>query len=99
VDGEVVLADEGVPADDGTLPPRNLIAFGPGAQSLKVIQNARFIRLDPDPVLEVAAEHVELIPALLQAQKLLTRGGPEPVSPPPDLAPEGAGQGIDAAVR
>ncbi|MCG6922311.1 MAG: hypothetical protein LJF15_14685 [Acidobacteria bacterium] len=99
VDGEVAFADEGAPAVDGTLPPRSLIAFGPGAGSLKVIQNARFIRLDPDPVLEVAAEHVELIPALLQAQKLLTRGGPEPVSPPPDVAPEGVGQGVDAALR
>ncbi len=99
VEGEVAVADEGAPPEEGTLPPRSLIVFGPGARSLKVIQNARFIRLDPEPVLEVAAEHVELIPALLQAQKLLTDdAGPETSSPPPGLELEAARQGVDTAL-
>jgi AAA family ATP:ADP antiporter len=99
VDGEVAVGDEGVPPDTGTLPPRSLIVFGPGARSLKVIQSARFVRLDPEPVLEVAAEHVDLIPALLEAQRRLVEAGPEPAGPPRELEPEPARSGIDASLR
>jgi hypothetical protein len=88
VEGEVGLVEETAPPNGGTLPVRRLIAFGPGARSLKVIETARFIRLEPDPLLEVAAEHVELVPALLQAIKLLIEPAPEPEGPPGGPEPE-----------
>jgi ATP/ADP translocase/HEAT repeat protein len=88
VDGELGLVDEGA-APNGTGPgARSLIAFGPGARTLKVIETARFIRLEPDPLMDAAAEHVELIPALLQAIKLSIEPGLGPQGPPEGPAPE-----------
>jgi HEAT repeat protein len=86
VEGEVGLAD--ATPDEGGLPARSLIAFGPGARSLKVLEAARFIRLDPAPLMEVAAGHVELIPELLRAIKLLIEPGLGPEDPPEGPAPE-----------
>jgi hypothetical protein len=52
-----------------------LIAFGPGARPLEILQTSRFIRLDPNLLFELAAEYVELIPALLRAEKQLYEVG------------------------
>ena len=38
----------------------SLIAFGPGARTIEIRQPARFVRIDPDPLFELAAEKVAL---------------------------------------
>ena len=92
VEGELALVDAA--PEGGGLPARSLIAFGPGARSLKVLEAARFIRLDPDPLTEVAAGHVELIPELLRAIKLLIEPGPGAGEPPDGPAPEAIEMGV-----
>jgi hypothetical protein len=70
LDGEVTLVRE------VSAPPRlSLIAFGPGARPLEISQTSRFIRLDPNQLFELAAEYVDLIPALLRAEKQLYEVG------------------------
>ena len=58
-------------------------------KALAVVETARFIRLDPDELVEVTAGHVELIPAVIQALKLLMED--EPASPLEDLELEAGG--------
>ena len=51
------------------VPPRSLIAFGPGAFPVEVIERTRFVRIDPDALFDVATEHVGLVPVLLEARQ------------------------------
>jgi hypothetical protein len=66
LDGEAAFTEGG-----NTVPRLGLIAFGPGASPLEISETSRFIRLDPHQLFELAGEYVELIPALLRAQKQL----------------------------
>jgi ATP:ADP antiporter, AAA family len=93
VDGAQALADGGAPRR--TLPRLSLIAFGPGASSIEVIETSRFVRIDPDQLFDLAGEHVALIPPLLQARQQLFDGqavtvAPEPSPASPRLAVAGA---------
>jgi hypothetical protein len=67
VDGEQALSGDGGP--EHALPPRRLIAFGPGARAIEVLTTSRFVRIDPDQVFELATEYVDVIPALLRARR------------------------------
>jgi hypothetical protein len=71
LDGEVAFTEGAAPEVGGTLPRLGLIAFGPGASPLEVSETSRFIRFDPHQLFELAAEYVDLIPALLRAEKQL----------------------------
>jgi AAA family ATP:ADP antiporter len=77
------------------LPARSLVAFGPGAGFVQVVETTRFVRIDPDAVFDLAVEHVELIPTLLDARQHRFAGTgaplrPEPVAGPLGLAVAGA---------
>jgi ATP:ADP antiporter, AAA family len=91
---------DGVQALEGAqprraLPLRSLVAFGPGAVPVEVIERTRLVRIDPDALFDAATEHVELVPVLLEArQQRLARGGEpldaEPLSRAAGLALAGA---------
>ena len=85
VDGAQALSDGG--ASRPTLPRLSLIAFGPGARSIEVIDTSRFVRIDPDQLFELAAEHVVLIPALLRARQQVFDGTGDAPAAQPSLAP------------
>ena len=77
------------------LPARSLLGFGPGAGVVEVVETTRFVRLDPDVLYDLAAEHVAIVPALLAArqQRLAaarTEVRAEPAVPPLGLAVAGA---------
>lgn len=78
VDGEVAVAPNGSSQGGRRVPPLTVFGFGPGARALSVVETARFVRLDPDELVEVASGHVEVIPAYLQALKLLIDEGSVP---------------------
>lgn len=78
-----------------SLPRRSLFGFGPGAGFVEVVEATRFVRLDPDAIYDVAAEHVALVPALLAARQQRFSAAPaesraEPAAPPLGLAVAGA---------
>jgi hypothetical protein len=85
VEGETVLT--GTPPRP--VPLMSLIGFGPGASPLEVCQPARFLCLEPDPLFEVAAEHVSLIPALQRAERQLFEESP---ATPERVPAEAAGE-------
>ena len=68
VEGEIVLTEGTTGNPRRVLPLLSLIGFGPGARAIEVCEPARFLRIDPDPLFELAAEHVELIPFLQRAE-------------------------------
>jgi hypothetical protein len=88
VDGEVVQAD--APGGPRPVPLLSLIGFGPESSRLEVCQPARFVRIDPDPLYELAAEHVALIPALQRAERQVfdmpAAAAPSRPEPAPELA-------------
>ncbi len=65
------------------VPPRTLLAFGPGAQSVEVLEKTRFVRIDPDAVLDLAAEHASLVDVLLEAREQRRAGSGAPLDPAP----------------
>jgi HEAT repeat protein len=66
VDGAQLLHGQG---PSRPLPARSLLAFGPGAGSVEVVETTRLLRIDPDAVFDLAVEHVGLVPALLDARQ------------------------------
>ncbi len=77
------------------LPGRSLVGFGPGAGFVEVVEATRFVRIDPDVLYDLAAEHVALEPALLASrrQRFAPAAAPpraEPAAPPLGLAVAGA---------
>ncbi len=85
VDGAQALSDGG--ASRRTLPRMSLIAFGPGARSIEVVDTSRFVRIDPDQLFELSTEHVVLIPALLRARQQIFDGTGDVPAAQPSLAP------------
>ena len=83
VDGAQALSDG---ASRRPLPPLSLIAFGPGALPVEVVETSRFVRIDPDQLYDLAAEHVVLIPALLRARQQVFDAAAEAPAPQPHLA-------------
>jgi hypothetical protein len=51
------------------LPPQSLLGFGPATGFVEVMQATRFVRIDPDVLYDLAAEHVALVPALFAARQ------------------------------
>ncbi len=77
------------------VPVRCLLGFGPGALAVEVVETTRFVRLDPDVLYDLAAEHVALVPALLAARQQRTAAvraeiHAEPAAPPLSVAVAGA---------
>lgn len=79
LDGVVALISE---PPSPALPHRSLIGFGADGRAVEVRQAARFVRIDPDPLFELAAEHVELIRELQRAEAQQFETAPSEVSAP-----------------
>jgi len=81
LDGELVLADGKAVAGRSRLPRLALVAFGPDAVPIEALQPSRLIRLEPDPLFELAAEHIDLVPTILMAEEQVVGAMPVETAP------------------